>query len=169
MIVSVFKTKIVCCVHKSNIAKEGKKKKQKKKRQRIIMHSPDRSALVVIATWNNPLDRVEFLNLGRLELSHTHRILFSWNLKFNHNSISRGFCLLWFFFHQKAEIEEHPLASSTCYPLQAKQLWTSLSFSKYIYSISYIFLHYNCFVLLLFLVEILNNILNLKLFSSKKK
>ena len=109
MIVSVFKTKIVCCVHKSNIAKEGKKKKQKKNRQRIIMHSPDRSALVVIATWNNPLDRVEFLNLGRLELSHTHRILFSWNLKFNHNSISRGFCLLWFFFHQKAEIESIPL------------------------------------------------------------
>ena len=86
-----------------------KKERKKKKRQRIIMHSPDRSALVVIATWNNPLDRVEFLNLGRLELSHTHRILFSWNLKFNHNSISRGFCLLWFFFHQKAEIESIPL------------------------------------------------------------
>ena len=72
-------------------------------------------------------------------------------------------------FPPKSWDREHPLASSTCYPLQAKQLWTSLSFSKYIYSTSYIFLHYNCFVLLLFLVEILNNILNLKLFSSKKK
>ena len=84
-------------------------------------------------------------------------------------ALAEGFVFFGFFFHQKAWDREHPLASSTCYPLQAKQLRTSLSSSKYIYSTSYIFLHYNCFVLLLFLVEILNNILNLKLFSSKKK
>ena len=131
------------------------------------MHSPDRNALVVIATWNNPLDRVEFLNLGTLDLSHTHRILFSWNLKFNHNSISRGFCLLWSFSTKKHEIESIPLLLVHATHSKPNNLEHPFLFpNTYIVHHTF-FLYYNCCVLL-FLLEILDNILNLKLFPLKK-